>query len=397
MHPIIAVFVGRVLISHSAEQATAARRAAKSSNKYGKPIVLKSKILAAVLDPHSPSSTVFVAESAGAVRRVNVDDEDVAVKKAVVYRGPATPVTSVAVGGPNNKTVFAGSWDKNIWSWDIDTRSLGRKYVGHSDFVKAVICTRLSGKDVLISGGADKKIIIWDVGTGARLHTLSDKVINMMAVQHLVVDPVESTDDEISLVSASSDPHIRRWKVRLGSWEQVAEVDPNGTEQRTVLQHETSVYKLVFDRDGDEVDLWTSSGDGTAKCLSRLKGFTSDDTLNHGDHVRAVATTDRWIVTAGRDEDLKFWDRASGKLYCSLEGHYDEVTDLVVLQGANQRLCSVSIDGTIRTWPLDAPSLDAQIEEQTSAQPEKEEEEKADDLLTAEEEAELAELMDDDA
>ncbi|KAB5586067.1 WD40-repeat-containing domain protein [Coniochaeta sp. 2T2.1] len=379
-----------------AEQATAARRAAKSNNKYGKPIVLKSKILAAIVDPHSPSSTVFVAESAGAVRRVNVDDEDVAAKKAAVYRGPITPVTSVAIGGPGKKTLFAGSWDKNVWSWDIDTRNPGRKYVGHSDFVKAVVCARLGGKNVLISGGADKKIMVWDVATGKRIHTLSDAVVNMMAVQHLVIDPVESNENELSLVSASSDPHIRRWKIRLDSWEQVAEADPDGTEKRTVLLHETSVYRLVFDHEGDEVDLWTSSGDGTAKCLSRVKGFASDDSLNHGDHVRAVAVTDRWIVTAGRDEDLKFWDRTSGKMYCSLVGHYDEVTDLVVLQGANQRLCSVSIDGTIRTWPLDAPSLDAQVKEQTSANPEKEEEKAEDDLLTAEEEAELAELMSDD-
>lgn len=386
----------RTLTLYSAEQAKAARRTAKSGNKYGKPIALKSKILAVVLDTHSPSSTVFVAESAGTVRRVSVDDGEDAAKKAAVYRGPSAPVTSVAVGGPENRMLFAGSWDKSIWSWDIDSLTSGRKYVGHSDFVKAVVCGRLGGKDILISGGADKKIIVWDVGTGARLHTLTDSLVNMMAVQHLVIDPVESKEDELSIVSASSDPHIRRWKVRLDSWEQVAEVDPDGTEKRTVLQHETSVYKLVFDIDGDEVDLWTSSGDGTAKCLSRVKGFSaSDDTLNHGDHVRAVAVTDRWIITAGRDEDLKFWDRASGKLYCSLVGHYDEVTDLVVLQGATERLCSVSIDGTIRTWPLDASSLDAQVKEQSNAKP-KEEQRKADDLLTAEEEAELAELMDDD-
>jgi WD40 repeat protein len=385
----------RILTIHSAEQAKAARRAAKSTNKYGTPIALKSKILAAILDPHSPQSAIFVAESAGAVRRVNLDDGVDAVKKAVAYRGPVTPVTSVAVGGPENRTLFAGSWDKTIWSWDIDSRTPGRKYTGHSDFVKAVTCGRLGGKEVLISGGADKKIIVWDVGTGARLHTLTDNLVNMMAVQHLVIDPVESKEDELSIVSASSDPHIRRWKVRLDSWEQLAEVGPDGTDIKTVLQHETSVYRVVFDREGEEVDLWTSSGDGTAKCLSRLKGFTSDDILNHGDHVRAIAVSDRWIVTAGRDEDLKFWDRASGKLYCSLIGHYDEVTDLVVLEGATQRLCSVSIDGTIRTWPLGAADLDSLVKEQTSAKPQ-DEDEKANDLLTAEEEAELAELMDDD-
>lgn len=35
---------------------------------------MKSKVLAAVVDPANPLSTVFIAESAGFVRRVNVDD-----------------------------------------------------------------------------------------------------------------------------------------------------------------------------------------------------------------------------------------------------------------------------------------------------------------------------------
>jgi hypothetical protein len=65
-----------------------------------------------------------------------------------VYRGPTTPVTSVAVGGAGGKTVFAGSWDKDIWSWDRETRAVGRRYKGHSDFVKTVLCARLGGKDV---------------------------------------------------------------------------------------------------------------------------------------------------------------------------------------------------------------------------------------------------------
>jgi hypothetical protein len=57
----------------SAEQEKRQRRAAKAGNKYGNPIQLKSKILAAVPDPRSPSSALLVAESAGAVRLVNLD------------------------------------------------------------------------------------------------------------------------------------------------------------------------------------------------------------------------------------------------------------------------------------------------------------------------------------
>ncbi|KAL2258782.1 hypothetical protein VTK26DRAFT_7764 [Humicola hyalothermophila] len=371
------------------------RRAAKAGNKYGNPIALKSKILAATPDPRNPSAALLVAESAGAVRLVNLDSP---ADTKTTYRGPTTPVCCVAVGGPNSGTLFAGAWDKAVWSWDLASRTPGRKYIGHSDFVKAVVCGRIGGKDVLISGGADKKIMVWDIATGARLHTLQDGAVNMLSIQDLVIDPASSTADEISLISASSDPHIRRWKIRWDGWEQVAETSPDapGTERRTILEHETTVYKLVLDHSGDEVDLWTSSGDGTAKCLSRLKNFTCEDTFHHGDHVRAVAVTDEWVVTAGRDEDVKFWDRTSGKLYCSLAGHYDEVTELVLLRdtrGLSRRICSVSIDGTVRTWPLERAALDAAVKEQAKPA---EEEKKGEAVLSAEEEAELAALMEDD-
>ncbi|GAB1313214.1 WD repeat-containing [Madurella fahalii] len=375
------------------------RRAAKAGNKYGNPISLTSKILAAVPDPRSPSDSLLVAESAGAVRLVNLDDPE---NTKTAYRGPTAPVCCVGVGGPNSGTLFAGSWDKSIWSWDLASRTPGRKYIGHTDFVKAVVCARVGGKDVLISGGADKKIMVWDIASGARLHTLQDSVINMLSIQDLAIDHASSSEDEVCLISASSDPHIRRWKIRPDGWEQVVETSPDtpGTERRTILEHETTVYKLVLERDGDEVDLWTSSGDGTAKCLSRLRSFACEDSFHHGDHVRAVAVTDQWVVTAGRDEDIKFWDRASGNLYCSLVGHYDEVTELVVLRGASgssERLCSLSIDGTIRTWPLEKARLDATVKEQEEPSEHKEEEETGGNgLLSAEEEAELAALMDED-
>ena len=397
-------------------------------------MALKSKVLAVLADPTS-ASHVFVAESAGSARRVDVDDTEADSKAASSgsYRGPTAPVTCLALGGPGGKTLFAGCWDKSVWSFDRDTRQPGIKFSGHTDFVKAVVAGRLGGQDVLLSGGADKKIIVWDVASGKRLHTLQDSGPtvsdrqSMLAVQDLAIDPVATTADEILLVSASSDPHIRRWRVRLDGWEQVVESESEGetkTASKSLLAHETTVYKVVFDDsnysgDGDddeEVDLWTSSADGTAKCLSRMHGFKHNasgegNTYQHGNHARTVAVTDAWVVTAGRDEDLQFWDRAgssddnSNSRYATITGHFDEVTDLVVLAD-RRRLCSVSLDGTVRTWPLAKAELDLIIKQQTEDREKTAagvvpvEETKADDepedLMTAEEEAELAALMEDD-
>ncbi|KAI1340145.1 WD40-repeat-containing domain protein [Xylariaceae sp. FL0016] len=378
-----------------AEQAKSERRAAKAANKNGSPITLKAKLVAALQDPTSLGS-ILVAESSGSIRRVNIDTENT----KDVFRGPVAPVTCIAVGGQGSRTVFAGCWDKDVWSWDLASKVSGRKYSGHSDFVKAVCCAKIGGKECLISGGADKKIMVFDTETGTRLHVLQDQTIPMMAVQALAIDPLESTPDSVILVSASSDPHIRRWRISLDSVEQIKESEPGkpASVRHTILEHDTTVYKMIFDIESEEVDLWTSSGDGTAKCLSRQQGYATDDTFKHGDHVRSVAVTDAWVITAGRDEDVKVWDRTSGKLYCTLEGHYDEVTDLVVVD-QGRRVISVSIDGTVRTWLLQKAELDKvnkDKEDEAKGAQKDNEEGATEGGMTAEEEAELAALMDDD-
>lgn len=59
-------------VVYSAAQEQQARKAAKSGNKNGDPISMKSKILAAVPDPAS-STSIFIAESAGFVRHISLE------------------------------------------------------------------------------------------------------------------------------------------------------------------------------------------------------------------------------------------------------------------------------------------------------------------------------------
>ena len=259
--------------------------------------------------------------------------------------------------------------------------------------MNAVLYICVHGIDVLISGSADASIIVWNIGTGEKLHTL--KGGHTRGILDLAIDPVtyplsplaERVGLSIVMFSAGSDRQIRRWRISDDlSFASETETDD------CILQHETSVYSLQFDIDDD---LWTASADGSVKCLSRERRWQADTTLVHGDYVRAVCVDERggWAVSAGRDEDVKIWDRTSGKLHHTFSGHYEEITGMVLL---GQALVTVSIDATIRRWSLESDDLENAVREVEEAKIGVSHEDKQvpmKAMITEDEEKELAELM----
>lgn len=311
-----------------------------------------------------------------------------------VYRGPTAPLTSLALSvTSDNDLVFAGSWDKSIWSWNRTTGAPRRRYFGHTDFVNAVLCIHVNDTGVLISGSADASIILWNIETGEKLHTLRGG--HTRGILDLAIDPITyplspiAHHDGLSIVifSAGSDRQIRRWRIS----DDLSSACATETDS-SILQHETSVYSLHFDTDDD---LWTASADGSVKCLSRERGWQADVMLVHGDYVRAVAIDERggWIVSAGRDEDTRIWDRASGRLYHTFSGHFEEITALVLI---GQTVVTVSIDATIRRWSLEAGDLGKAVRETEERKNGVLMEDRVvtkTDMITDDEERELAKLM----
>jgi len=289
--------------------------------------------------------------------------------------------------------MYSGCWDKNIYSTDFETGK-SETLSGHADFVKCLLTTTLSGKPVLLSGSADATIIVWDLSTGKQLHKLKGHV---KAVQNLAIDPLSlpsgsnQSADEFVLFSASSDREIRRWHISLSSAHELPE-----SVEKPIRPHETSIWALRFDSDGD---LWTASADKTAKHLVRSRNWEADTTLQHSDYVGDVLPFEDLglVVTACRDEEVRVWDIASGKCICVYEGHYEEVTGLARVGRAT--VVSVSIDATIRRWGLDKAEMKKYNEEREKAAMgeggDGAAEGRGKPKLTAEEEDELAELMDD--
>ncbi|KAB8627221.1 hypothetical protein FH972_026054 [Carpinus fangiana] len=405
-----------------ASDANAARKAAKSSNTFGNPIRLPSKILAVVSDP-SGRPGVYVAESAGTLRRIDIETKEF---KTEVYRGPAAPLTSLCI---LNDTIFAGCWDKSVWAWPLHSSGVTSKdpkrFHGHTDFVKSVTCTTLESKHLLISGAQDAKIIVWDVLSTTKLHVLSGHARGILSLAILPLPPSSAAHAYIDLFSGGSEGQIRRWRVsstKAGplheSLDAQEATELRGSQDKeidVISVHETSVNALHFsapDPDVAEDDatamLHTASSDKSSKVLRSNHASTcaayrkASSAMEHPDFVRAVtplsAPDSELIATACRDEGVRIWDTESGELLHCFEGHFEEVTGLAIV---GDRLVSVSIDGTIRCWPATRKGIEEAAVEETERKKKEDAgvtaaEEKTGVQLDEGEEAELAALMEDD-
>ena len=185
-----------------------------------------------------------------------------------------------------------------VWSWDVASTQPRQRYEGHSDFVKSVISARIQGDDILITGGADAQILIFNIATWERKETYKGHV---RGIQDLAIDP-EMEEAHATIFSAGSDREIRQFRISGG-----------GDSAEPLLPHETSVYRLFFDQDGD---LWTASADKTAKCLIRSESWKANISLQHPDFVRDVVVYEAggWVVTACRDEEVRVWNRSVSPL-----------------------------------------------------------------------------------
>jgi len=317
------------------------------------------------------------------------------------YTGAIAPLTSITISGEptNDRIIYAGCWDKTIFSWSAKSKKQLHRFQGHADFVKCVLWAKLGTQPILISGSADASIIIWNATTGTRIHTLKG---HTRAILDLQLDPAWTHDPsnsgtEIVLFSADTVRDIKRWRISVDS------ALPEAAE--SISPHETSVNKLCFEAPSMaeegvvDADLWTASSDKTARHLVRSRNWEADTTLEHPDFVRDVVVSPdgRWVVTACRDEEVRVWDASSGKLACTYSGHYEEVTGLVIVEDG-LAVVSVSIDGTIRKWSLEASEIQKTREEAGNGDVKEQtpEEEPKESMMTAEEEAELADLMDSD-
>ncbi len=129
---------------------------------------------------------------------------------------------------PNGKILISGGEDKTIRLWNLPDGNHIKTLIGHTD---AICCLKMSPEgQILVSSSYDKTIRLWNFPDGNHIKTLLG---HTDAVNSLAISP----DGKI-LASGSQDNTIRLWNF------------PDGTFIKTLIGHTDAVYSLVISPDG---------------------------------------------------------------------------------------------------------------------------------------------------
>ena len=245
---------------------------------------------------------------------------------------------SLAVGKADGKNVIvSGGYDKAIRVFDLASGSQVALLEGHQNIVRNVVVAPLDGQNVVVSGGYDETIRVFDLASGTQLAVLEGQPVNSIAVASL---------GEKSVIVTGGDDGV----IRV--------LDPSSGAQLALLKGHQDGVSCVAVASLGELDVVVSGGlDKMIRVFNPSTGEQLAVLEGHQDSVSciAVASLDerKVVVSGGLDKMIRVFDLATGEQLAVLEGHQGAVTSLAVasLEGATV-VVSGAVDRTIRVFDL---------------------------------------------
>ncbi|KAJ5172815.1 hypothetical protein N7492_005408 [Penicillium capsulatum] len=178
--------------------------------------------------------------------------------------------------------------------------------------------------DILVSGGCDREVRVWNMATGAGIHLLRGHTSTVRCLK---------MSDQNTAISGSRDTTLRIWDLSTGSCRNV------------LVGHQASVRCLAIHDDL----VVSGSYDTTARIWSISQGRCLRTLSGHFSQIYAIAFDGRRIATGSLDTSVRVWDPHSGHCHAILQGH----TSLVgQLQMRGDTLVTGGSDGSVRVWSL---------------------------------------------
>lgn len=244
-----------------------------------------------------------------------------------IYTGHGYDVRDAAVVTDNSKFASGGG-DRQVFLWDVSTGNIIRKFRGHDAYINAV-CFTPNSNDLLVSGGYDQAVKVWDC------RSRSIDAVQVLKGFRDSVTSVAATQREI--LAGSVDGCVRRFDVRMGR----VFIDE--------LHHPVTCVKVSKDHNC----VLAACMDGTIRLLDRVEGHLLAEYTGHK-HASykmdcCFMPSDAYVIGSSEDGRVCYWELVDGELVDSFQAHTDVICSMAVHPKGDCLLTS-SVDGTIKVW-----------------------------------------------
>eukprot|EP00798_Chlamydomonas_sp_ICE-L_P005735 gene5735-6025_t len=204
-----------------------------------------------------------------------------------------------------------------------------QEFVAHAG---AVTCVKIGRKSsgVLVTGGDDKKVNLWTIGT-------QTKALSLPGHQSPVDSVTFDHNEEIVAAGASSG------SIKLFDLDQAKVTRAMSGHRSNVLCLELNMFGMVSGSMDTNVKVWDLR---QKEAVNTYKGHKKGVT-----HVQ-FSPDGKWIASGCQDGEIKLWDVVAGRMISDFQGHTHPVTGLE-FHPDEYLLASSSQDKTVKIWDLE--------------------------------------------
>ncbi|KAG2199579.1 hypothetical protein INT47_012179 [Mucor saturninus] len=218
------------------------------------------------------------------------------------------------------RILLSGGCDRDVRVWDLNRGKLRHVLRGHTSTVR---CLKIRDKRIAITGSRDTTLRVWDIKRGVLLHVLLGHQASVRCVDI----------HEDMAVSGSYDSTARIWDLKTGQCKHV------------LIGHVSQIYTIVTNgriiATGSmdaHIRIWSVE---TGECLSTLHGHTS--------LVGQLQLSGTTLVSGGADGCLRVWDTETFQCIQQFSAHDNSIT---CLQFDDQHILSAANDGKVKLWDI---------------------------------------------
>ncbi|MBK6267273.1 caspase family protein [Marivirga sp. S37H4] len=228
---------------------------------------------------------------------------------------------------PDEKMLATAGGEGDVIVWETQSGKSLKLLQGHRSPVFDVRWSHDQTK--LVSTSWDGQVLVWDLTT--------EKIVSNIYQQNTSAYAVSFTHDDLYLIVASLDKKLELYEVATGQL------------VKTFIGHTQNVNEIILsDQAGEFMSL---SDDGTAISWNIYDGMMRKRFSHPMGTIRAGMFHNDHFLSGGEDRIIRIWDRKSGKIIQTFEGHQATVSSLNIHKSDNL-LISGDLDGVTKFWDL---------------------------------------------